>query len=70
MQYTTLLLAFVASLVSAQNPFTMTTMPTAIQAGQPFTITWNPSTGTTDTISLVLRQGDPDHLNTVTTIVC
>ncbi|KAH7354735.1 Ser-Thr-rich glycosyl-phosphatidyl-inositol-anchored membrane family-domain-containing protein [Rhexocercosporidium sp. MPI-PUGE-AT-0058] len=64
---TTLILAAVAALASAQNPFTFTTL-TSITAGTPFNITWAPSTGTTDTVSLVLRQGESTSLDTVQTI--
>merc|ERR1711974_291923 len=64
---TTLILAAVAALGSAQNPFTFTSL-TSITAGTPFNITWAPSTGTTDTVSLVLRQGESTDLDTVETI--
>ncbi|RDW84366.1 hypothetical protein BP6252_01956 [Coleophoma cylindrospora] len=68
MQYSTsLLFAALASVVAAQNPFTFTTL-SSITAGQQFNITWAPSTGTTDTISLVLRQGNSANLNTIETI--
>ena len=66
---TTLILAAVAALASAQNPFTFTSL-TSITAGTPFNITWAPSTGTTDTVSLVLRQGESTDLDTVETIAC
>ena len=66
---TTLILAAVAALASAQNPFTFTSL-TSIPAGTPFNITWAPSTGTTDTVSLVLRQGESTDLDTVETIAC
>ncbi|KAH9214494.1 Ser-Thr-rich glycosyl-phosphatidyl-inositol-anchored membrane family-domain-containing protein [Leptodontidium sp. 2 PMI_412] len=64
---TTLILAAVAALASAQNPFTFTSL-TSITAGTPFNITWAPSTGTTDTVSLVLRQGESTALDTIETI--
>ncbi|KAK0103331.1 hypothetical protein ONS95_005360 [Cadophora gregata] len=64
---TTLIFAGIAALASAQNPFTFTSL-TSIKAGEPFNITWAPSTGTTDTISLVLRQGESTDLDTVETI--
>ncbi|RDW60208.1 hypothetical protein BP5796_11814 [Coleophoma crateriformis] len=68
MQYSTsLLFAALASIVAAQNPFTFTTL-TSVTAGQQFNITWAPSTGTTDTVSLVLRQGNSANLDTVETI--
>jgi hypothetical protein len=70
MQYSLLAAAaFLAGLASAQNPFSFTTL-TTVTAGTPFNITWSPSTGTTDTVTLVLRQGDPSHLATVETIAC
>lgn len=69
MQYTTLLLAALASLAAAQNPFTMTSLST-ITAGTPYNITWAPSTGTTDTVTLVLRQGNSKDLTTIQTIAC
>ena len=70
MQYSLLAAAaFLAGIASAQNPFSFTTLST-ITAGKPFNITWSPSTGTTDTVTLVLRQGDPSHLTTITTIAC
>jgi hypothetical protein len=71
MQYSLSLLAaaFLAGIASAQNPFSFTTLST-VTAGTPFNITWSPSTGTTDTVTLELRQGDPAHLTTVETIAC
>ncbi|KAH7397959.1 Ser-Thr-rich glycosyl-phosphatidyl-inositol-anchored membrane family-domain-containing protein [Cadophora sp. MPI-SDFR-AT-0126] len=63
----TLIFAAIAALASAQNPFTFTSL-TSIKAGEPFNITWAPSTGSTDTVSLVLRQGDSSNLETVETI--
>jgi hypothetical protein len=71
MQYSLSLLAaaLLAGIASAQNPFSFTTLST-VTAGTPFNITWSPSTGTTDTITLLLRQGDPAHLTTVATIAC
>lgn len=62
-----LLLAALSAVASAQNPFTFTTTPVVV-AGTPFNITWAPSTGTVDTVTLVLRQGDPAHLVDVATI--
>jgi len=70
MQYSTLLLATLVSLASAQNPFSINPLPQSISVGTPFNITWAPSTGATDTVSLLLRQGDPSHLATVATIAC
>ncbi|PBP21612.1 hypothetical protein BUE80_DR007642 [Diplocarpon rosae] len=63
----TLIFAAWASLARAQNPFTFTELD-SVTAGQPFTITWAPSTGTTDTVTLLLRQGDEKDLATVETI--
>jgi hypothetical protein len=62
-----LVIATFSALAAAQNPFTFTTL-TSITAGTPFNITWAPSTGTVQTVTLVLRQGDPTHLNTIETI--
>jgi len=68
MQFSTYVaIATLAVLTSAQNPFTFTTL-TSITAGTPINITWAPSTGTVDTITLLLRQGDPTHLSTIATI--
>ncbi|KAE9373183.1 hypothetical protein N431DRAFT_482286 [Stipitochalara longipes BDJ] len=64
---TTLLLAGLVTFTTAQNPFTLSTL-TSIAAGTPFNITWAPSTGAVDTITLLLRQGDPTHLSTIQTI--
>ncbi len=64
-----LVIATFSALAAAQNPFTFTTL-TSITAGTPFNITWAPSTGTVQTVTLVLRQGDPTHLNTIETIAC
>lgn len=70
MHFSTLLLSTFATLALAQNPFSFTTLPTSIPVGTPFNITWSPSTGTTDTVTLLLRQGDPNALVTVETIAC
>ena len=70
MQFSTLsLLVALTSLVSAQNPFNFLTTP-VVKVGTPFNITWSPSTGTTDTITLLLRQGNPNALTNVETIAC
>ncbi|CAL3966282.1 hypothetical protein PZA11_002983 [Diplocarpon coronariae] len=63
----TLLLMAWAALAAAQNPFTFNELD-SVTAGQPFTITWAPSTGSVDTVTLLLRQGDSDNLSTVETI--
>ncbi|PBP26211.1 hypothetical protein BUE80_DR002829 [Diplocarpon rosae] len=63
----TLIFAAWASLARAQNPFTFTEL-NSVTAGQSFTITWAPSTGSTDTVTLLLRQGDEKDLGTVETI--
>ncbi|KAH8747270.1 Ser-Thr-rich glycosyl-phosphatidyl-inositol-anchored membrane family-domain-containing protein [Hyaloscypha finlandica] len=65
--YASVAIATLAALTSAQNPFTFTTL-TSITAGTSINITWAPSTGTVDTITLLLRQGDPTHLSTIATI--
>lgn len=70
MHFPTLLLtgaATLASLASADNAFTMTG-PYNVVAGTPFNITWASTTGSSDTVSLFLRQGDANALNTVATI--
>lgn len=69
---TTLLSALLAALTVAQNPFTFSTEIGTVEAGKGFNITWAPSTGTTDTVTLVLRQnqGDAKSLATVVTIAC
>lgn len=56
-----------AALARAQNAFSFTTL-TSVTAGTPFNITWVPSTGTQDTVTLVLRQGDSKDLATTQTI--
>lgn len=60
-------LAVVASAQSGNgaNPFTNTDF-SGIAAGEPVTITWDPTT--TGTVTLELVQGDPDALTTVATI--
>ena len=75
MQYFNFLFAVLAGLglVTAQstgsNPFTMTEADLAsVTAGEPFNITWTPTSGTT--VSLVLRQGVATVLSTVETIAC
>ncbi|RQM04945.1 hypothetical protein DH86_00004290 [Scytalidium sp. 3C] len=61
------ILLALASVASAQNPFTFTTL-TSINAGKEFNITWEPSTGTTDPVNIILRQGNSNALSTVMTI--
>lgn len=61
--------ATLTTLVSAQNPFSFNTQP-IVTAGVPFQITWSPSTGTTDTVTLLLKQGPAAQLTTVLTIAC
>jgi len=56
-----------ATLAKAQNPFTFTTAP-VVKVGVPFNITWAPSTGTVETVSLILRQGDATALADVLNI--
>ncbi|KUJ11203.1 uncharacterized protein LY89DRAFT_239475 [Mollisia scopiformis] len=64
----TFLTAF-ASLAMAQNPFLYNPGDlTSITAGSSFMIKWAPSTGTTDTVTILLRQGNPAQLTTVETI--
>lgn len=65
----TLLLTALASIATAQNPFLYNPGDlTNITAGSTFEIKWAPSTGTTDTVTILLRQGNPDQLVTVLTI--
>ncbi|KAE8447516.1 hypothetical protein EG329_010646 [Mollisiaceae sp. DMI_Dod_QoI] len=65
----TLLITALAQITIAQNPFTYNAGDlTSITAGSSFTIKWGASTGTTDTVTLYLRQGDPSKLVTVMTI--
>lgn len=63
-----LLVSGLAALVAAQNPFTFNPLPTSIKVGEAFNITWSPSTGTQATVTIMLRQGDPDHLADVEVI--
>lgn len=60
-------LAVVAAAQSGNqaNPFTNDNF-NGIEAGESFTVTWDPTTDGTVTLQLV--QGDPDSLNTVSTI--
>lgn len=55
---------------AAQNPFSFVSLPQSIPVGSPFNITWSPSTGTVDTVTLILRQGDANDLATIQTIAC
>ncbi|KAH8591983.1 hypothetical protein B0O99DRAFT_690048 [Bisporella sp. PMI_857] len=57
--------ALFTAFACAQNPFSFATLPQSIPVGQQFNITWIPTTGATDTITLVLRQGNPLLLDTV-----
>jgi len=61
--------ASIASLVAAQapNPITSPTAGDVIEAGKPVTIAWNPTSG--GKITLSLRSGDQDALNTDLVIV-
>lgn len=70
MQIITLSIVFFAAFVVAQNPFSLAPLPQSIPVGTPFNITWLPSTGTVDTVTLVLRQGPQDDLATIQTIAC
>lgn len=54
----------------AQNPFTFNNAIGTIAVGQAFNVTWSPSTGTQDTVSLILREGESTDLVTVLTIAC
>lgn len=56
-----------ASIATAQNPFSFDSL-TSIKAGDNFNITWSPSTGTVDTVTLLLRDGNKAALNDVLTI--
>jgi len=65
----TFLLTALISFTFAQNPFLYNAGDlTSLTAGSTFTIQWAPSTGTTDTVTLLLRQGDPSSLVTVLTV--
>lgn len=59
------ILAALAAIASAQNPFTRTSYD-GISAGQPEDITWDATTE--GTVTLVLMQGDPKTLKQVQVI--
>jgi hypothetical protein len=59
-------LSAIAAAQSGANP--LVPISGSIQAGQPLTIKWSPTTG--GTVSLQLRWGNPGALNAGTTIVC
>lgn len=63
--------AALVTAVTAQNAFTLPAIG-SITAGQSFTITWTPTTGATDTVTLLLvqDQGNSAALVTVATITC
>jgi hypothetical protein len=58
--------AFAALAAAADNPFTMTTIPSSIPAGSPFPITWNPTTQ--GTVSLYLVNGPSSDVKFVSVI--
>ncbi|CZR54224.1 uncharacterized protein PAC_04107 [Phialocephala subalpina] len=63
------ILAGLTAIATAQNPFLYNPGDlTNITAGSSFDIKWAPSTGTQDTVTILLRQGNPDQLVTVLTI--
>jgi len=71
MQFITFLsIALFTAFAAAQNPFNFVSLPQSIPVGTPFNITWAPSTGTVDTVTLVLRQGNANNLATIQTIAC
>jgi len=71
MQFITFLtIVLFTAFAAAQNPFNFVSLPQSIPVGTPFNITWSPSTGTVDTVSLVLRQGDATNLAIIQTIAC
>ena len=57
-----------ASFVAAQSNAITAPIGGAVSAGKPTTITWQPSDQ--GTITLTLRSGDGNALNTVATIAC
>jgi len=68
--FSTALFAFTAlsALVFAQeNPITAPTAGDELKAGDSTTITWTPTTSD-ENVELVLRKGDSDDLDTITTI--
>ncbi|KAH8820373.1 Ser-Thr-rich glycosyl-phosphatidyl-inositol-anchored membrane family-domain-containing protein [Xylogone sp. PMI_703] len=66
-KFPSFILLCLASIAAAQNPFTFTTL-SSVTAGDQFNITWQPSTGTSNTVTIVLRSGDKDALKIVSTI--
>ncbi|EMF17642.1 uncharacterized protein SEPMUDRAFT_146608 [Sphaerulina musiva SO2202] len=62
----TLVSALAAYAQTATGPNAFTNVGLAAKAGEPLTLTWNPTTG--GTVSLVLRNGASNNLNAGTTI--
>lgn len=54
-----------AALIAAALAVEFNSVPSSIEPGKTYTITWSPKEGT---VSLILRQGDPSNLNTLQTI--
>lgn len=68
MQFSTLVsLASVIVSAIAANSFTAPLNNTVVEAGSNFVVRWQDTDGV-DQINLLLRQGDPNNLNTVLTI--
>lgn len=61
-----LALAPLAALALAQNKVAFTSLPATLDVGDSFNITWAGGDGTP--VTLTLRQGNPNDLNTVSTI--
>jgi hypothetical protein len=67
MRFSTPLL--LAAFASAQNPFAFTS-PKSVITGIPINITWAPSPGTVDTVTLLLWRGNSTQLSAIATIAC
>lgn len=60
--------AFAASVLAQENPISKPTVGSPVTAGQSFPIVWQPTTS--GTITLLLRSGPANNLNTIATLVC
>jgi len=51
----------------AQSSIAFTSFPTNVQAGQTYNLTWEGG-DSTQPVTILLRQGDPNNLQTVTSL--
>ncbi|TGZ76274.1 hypothetical protein EX30DRAFT_345013 [Ascodesmis nigricans] len=64
---TSTLAVLATSILAAENPIILPDSTSSLHAGEPFTITWTPTTS--GPVKLYLRQGDPGNLKTLSTLV-